>query len=46
MAVLKPVGTGYPDAFVASVLERALALTGPCRVFGITGLQGTGKSTL
>lgn len=46
MAVLKPVGTGYPDAFVASVLERALALPGPCRVFGITGLQGTGKSTL
>ena len=46
MAVLKPVGTGYPDVFVASVLERALALTGPCRVFGITGLQGTGKSTL
>lgn len=46
MAVLKPVGTGYPDAFVATVLERALALPGPCRVFGITGLQGTGKSTL
>jgi len=46
MAVLKPVGTGYPDAFVAAVLERALALPGPCRVFGITGLQGTGKSTL
>lgn len=46
MAVLKPVGTGYPDAFVASVLECALALPGPCRMFGITGLQGTGKSTL
>ncbi|WP_397573043.1 kinase [Silanimonas sp.] len=46
MAVLKPLGTGYPDAFVATVLERALALPGPCRVFGITGLQGTGKSTL
>ena len=46
MAVLKPVGTGYPDAFVATVLERALAVPGPCRVFGITGLQGTGKSTL
>ncbi len=46
MAVLKPVGTGYPDAFVATVLEHALALPGPCRVFGITGLQGTGKSTL
>jgi D-glycerate 3-kinase len=46
MAVLKPVGTGYPDAFVAAVLARAMALPGPCRVFGITGLQGTGKSTL
>ena len=46
MAVLKPVGTGYPDAFVATVLDRALALPGPCRMFGITGLQGTGKSTL
>lgn len=46
MAALKPVGTGYPEAFVAAVLERALALPGPCRVFGITGLQGTGKSTL
>jgi D-glycerate 3-kinase len=46
MAVLKPVGTGYPEAFVARVLERAMALPGPCRVFGITGLQGTGKSTL
>jgi D-glycerate 3-kinase len=46
MAVLKPLGTGYPDAFVATVLERALALPGPCRVFGVTGLQGTGKSTL
>ncbi|MCZ8061948.1 kinase [Silanimonas sp.] len=46
MAVLKPLGTGYPDAFVATVLHRALALPGPCRVFGITGLQGTGKSTL
>lgn len=46
MAVLKPVGTGYPEAFVATLLARALALPGPCRVFGITGLQGTGKSTL
>ena len=46
MAALKPVGTGYPPAFVAKVLDRALALPGPCRVFGITGLQGTGKSTL
>ena len=46
MAVLKPVGAGYPSAFVAAVLDRAMALPGPCRVFGITGLQGTGKSTL
>lgn len=46
MAVLKPVGTGYPAAFVEAVLARALALPGPCRVFGITGLQGAGKSTL
>ena len=46
MAVLKPVGTGYPDAFVETVLARAMALPGPCRVFGITGLQGSGKSTL
>ena len=46
MAVLKPVGTGYPEAFVAAVLDRAMALPGPCRVYGITGLQGTGKSTL
>ena len=46
MAVLKPVGAGYPAPFVAQVFERALALPGPCRVFGITGLQGTGKSTL
>ncbi|WP_028770577.1 kinase [Silanimonas lenta] len=46
MAVLKPRGTGYPAGFVAAVLARALALPGPCRVFGLTGLQGTGKSTL
>jgi D-glycerate 3-kinase len=46
MAVLKPQGTGYPEDFVAAVLDRAMALPGPCRVFGITGLQGTGKSTL
>lgn len=46
MAVLKPRGTGYPDHFVDTVLARARALPGPCRVFGITGLQGAGKSTL
>lgn len=46
MAVLKPLGTGYPAPFVEAVLDRAMALPGPCRMFGITGLQGTGKSTL
>ena len=34
MAVLKPLGTGYPASFVAAVLDRAMGLTGPCRVFG------------
>jgi D-glycerate 3-kinase len=47
MAPPKPAG--YPDAFVAQWLDRALAL--PCPrgrppVFGLAGLQGTGKSTL
>jgi D-glycerate 3-kinase len=46
MFVLKPQGTGYPAAFVEAVFARVMALPGPCRVFGITGLQGTGKSTL
>lgn len=46
MAAPHPAATGYPEAFFAAVLERAMALPGPCRVFGITGLQGTGKSTL
>ena len=46
MPVLKPLGTGYPAPFVEAVLDRAMVLPGPCRVFGITGLQGTGKSTL
>lgn len=46
MSVLKPLGAGYPRPLVESVLNRAMALPGPCRVFGITGLQGTGKSTL
>lgn len=35
---------GFPDAFVARCLDGALAAG--ARVFGITGLQGTGKSTL
>lgn len=46
MSVLKPQGTGYPSAFVEAVFARIMSLPGPCRVFGITGLQGTGKSTL
>ncbi len=36
--------TGYQPAFVASVLDDALAHN--CRIYGIAGLQGTGKSTL
>lgn len=35
---------GYPDAFVAQVLDDALSSS--ARVYGIVGLQGTGKSTL
>lgn len=35
---------GYPPDFVAAVLDDALAHD--CRVLGIAGLQGTGKSTL
>ncbi|MCI4568713.1 kinase [Lysobacter sp. CFH 32150] len=35
---------GYPPSFVAAVLDDALARD--CRVLGIAGLQGTGKSTL
>ena len=38
------VPTGFAPAFVADVLDDAL--THPCRVYGITGLQGCGKSTL
>lgn len=39
-----PSSRGYPAAFVAAVLDDALADGG--RVHGIAGLQGTGKSTL
>lgn len=39
-----PSPTGYAPAFVASVLEDALGHA--ARVYGIAGLQGTGKSTL
>lgn len=35
---------GYAPAFVADVLDDALARD--CRVYSITGLQGTGKSTI
>jgi D-glycerate 3-kinase len=48
MTKLRP-SAGYPDAFVAHWLDRALALPRPRGrppVFGIAGLQGTGKSTL
>jgi D-glycerate 3-kinase len=35
---------GYPDAFVARILDDALDHGSSC--YGIAGLQGTGKSTL
>ena len=38
---------GYSDDFVAAVLDDALAVESPWpAVYGIAGLQGTGKSTL
>lgn len=38
---------GYPDDFVAAVLDDALAVEPPLpAIYGIVGLQGTGKSTL
>ena len=39
-----PRPAGYTPAFVAEVLDDALAHD--CRVYSITGLQGTGKSTI
>src|SRR5690606_32636532 len=39
-----PRPAGYAPAFVAEVLDDALAHD--CRVYSITGLQGTGKSTI
>lgn len=39
-----PRAQGYPPAFVARVLDDALA--SGLRVYGIAGLQGSGKSTL
>ncbi|GAB2503558.1 kinase [Pseudoxanthomonas sangjuensis] len=38
---------GFPDALVAEALDAALSIrNGPVPAFGISGLQGTGKSTL
>lgn len=37
---------GYPADFVAKVLKAALESAPRCPVFGLVGLQGTGKSTL
>lgn len=39
-------GHGWTPELVAAVLDDALATPGAPPVFGITGLQGTGKSTL
>ena len=39
-----PSSSGYDAAFVAQALDDALAHE--CRLYGIAGLQGTGKSTL
>ena len=39
-----PSPAGYPEPFVAAVLDDALAHA--ARVYAIAGLQGTGKSTL
>lgn len=40
-------GEGHHDPeFIAARLAEALALPGPVPVWGLTGLQGTGKSTL
>lgn len=39
-----PVDGGYPDSFVAGVLDDLLA--SGARIYGITGVQGSGKSTL
>ncbi len=46
MISLKPRGTGYAPEFVEQLLRLALKQAGNCPVFAITGLQGTGKSTL
>lgn len=41
-----PAAPGFDDAFVQRLLARALALPAPVPVFGISGLQGSGKSSL
>lgn len=47
-----PIGTGFTPALIERVLDDALDGTnnmeggGPPRIYGITGLQGCGKSTL
>jgi D-glycerate 3-kinase len=41
-----PPESGWPPAFVAQVLDGALAAADHARPFAIAGLQGTGKSTL
>jgi D-glycerate 3-kinase len=41
-----PPATGWPPAFVASLLDAALAAKAQGTPFAIAGLQGSGKSTL
>ncbi|MBS7456410.1 kinase [Coralloluteibacterium stylophorae] len=41
-----PPSAGWPADLVAGVLDEALAVPATTPVFGITGLQGSGKTTL
>lgn len=41
-----PVATGFDDALVERLLALALALPAPAPIFGISGLPGSGKTTL
>jgi D-glycerate 3-kinase len=41
-----PPATGWPPAFVAQVLDQALAAAASGLPFAVAGLQGSGKSTL
>lgn len=42
-----PHPAGFPHALVEAALQAALSIrSGGVPVFGLTGLQGTGKSTL